>query len=156
MRKFLLTLALLALTLPAAAGWKVAQDGTAIIENGGNASLSLRCDNNVNTGGRQGWRLELAALDLQGLGPQAELEFKFPGRYPVRLLAEHRLGKIHIDSMERTNTSDITTLVSRLKAAQNVSIVLHDASSGSTSISPITFDLTGSSRAINRVAAACQ
>jgi hypothetical protein len=156
MRFHLFALALLALTLPAAADWKVAQDGTAIMENGGNASLALRCDKNSNTGNQQSWRLELAALDLQSLGPQTELEFKFPGRYPMHLMAEHRLGKIYIDGMERSNQSDLTTLVSRLKAARSVTIKLTDASSGARSLDPVTFDLTGSSRTISQIASACK
>ncbi len=155
--RFIPTLALFCLAaLPAAAGWSVTQDGTALIENAGHASLALRCDNNVNTGNKPSWRLELAMTGLpQNLGPQVEMKFQFPGRHSLTVLGEHRLGKIYYDGMEHATQSDINAIISRLKSASAVTVSLTNASSGAVS-DEATFGLTGSSKAIRTIAKACQ
>ena len=150
-----LSLAVLSAPFAAQAAWKVTQDGAALVENGGDSSLSLRCDNNANTGNRPNWRLEITSTALTGLGPRAELEFRFPGQRPFKLQADNRLGHVFIDGLNLPNQSDMNALISKIKAASRVSVILSDASSGVQHGDPLSFNLTGSSRAVRNITNAC-
>lgn len=139
----------------ARANWRVTPEGAALLENGGESALSLRCDNNANTGNRPGWRVEVEALDLRQKSPRVEMVFRFPNRVPLRLMGDNRNGKVALDSMTQSTQSDLTTLVARLKAASRVTVTLVDDRSG-VAMDPLTFSLKGSSRTIAQVANACR
>lgn len=152
MRLLTLCLGALLFTAPAFAGWSVSQDGAALIENAGEASLALRCDNNVNTGNKPSWRLEITQL---GLGkrnpPRIELGFLTAGHKPIYLEADYRLGKLIIDGMENNSNAALNSIVSRIKTANNLTVSLKDDSA-----EDIQFSLKGSGKAIRAVAKACQ
>jgi hypothetical protein len=152
MRLLTLCLGALLFAAPAFAGWSVAQDGAALVENGGAASLALRCDNNVNTGSKPSWRLELSQTGLGSSNPpRLELGFLTTGHKPIYLEADYRLGKLIIDGMENNSNAALSSLVSRLKRANTLTVTLKDASA-----EDIVFSLKGSSKSITTVAKACQ
>jgi len=74
-----LSLAVLSAPFAAQAAWKVTQDGAALVENGGDSSLSLRCDNNANTGNRPNWRLEITSTASPALAHALNLNSAFLG-----------------------------------------------------------------------------
>ncbi len=139
----------------AQADWRVTQDGAAILENGGNSSLSLRCDNNSNTHNQPGWLLDITSLDLKSQSPRMEVEFRFPNRSPIHMMADNRNGHVTIDSMEQATQGDLLRLVHRLKAANRVSVTLISDSNGSA-MDPLSFSLKGSSRTIEQIERACR
>jgi hypothetical protein len=152
-------IALLALcllpALPAQANWRVTDDGSAIIETDGSSALSLRCDNNANTGNKPGWLLKVDALSLRQQSSRMEMVFRFPGHAPLRLMGDNRNGSVQIDSMTQATQGDLQTLLRRLKSASRVTVTLINDASGAA-MEPLVFGLRGSSRAIGQVAKACQ
>lgn len=156
MRRFILLLsAALLLPLTAHANWKTTTDGAAIIENGGNSALSLRCDNNSNTGNTPKWQVRVDALNLRDLSPQVEMVFRFSGRTPLRMTGDNNNGFVSIDGMNAPTQGDIQTLIRALKSSSRVTVALIDGTSG-TAMDPLAFSLRGSSRAITTVATACR
>lgn len=141
--------------LPARADWRVTDDGAALLENGGQSSLSLRCDNNINTGNRPGWMITVETLDLNRYSPRMEMVFRFPGYAPLRLMGDNRQGHVVLDSMTQATQGDLLTLVRRFRSASRVTLALVDNSSGNA-LDPLVFSLRGSSRAIGQVARACR
>lgn len=156
MRKLAIaTLLSLVTALPAMANWTVKPDGSAMIETDGSSSLTLRCDNNANTGNRPGWNLRLDALDLRTLGTSTRVDFRFPGYRPLSLRADNRMGFVSLESMNMPTQSDLETLVHRLKAASRVTVTVVDNTSGNA-LEPLAFNLRGSSKAIGSVARSCR
>jgi len=49
----------------------------------------------------------------------------------------------------------MNALISKIKAASRVSVILSDASSGVQQGDPLNFNLTGSSRAVRNITNAC-
>lgn len=156
MRRFILLFsAIFLLPLTAHAQWKTTMDGAAIIENDGTSSLSLRCDNNSNTGNVPKWLVRIDALNLRDLSPQVEMVFRFSGRAPLRLTGDNNNGFVSIDGMNAPTQGDIQTLIRAIKSSSRVTIALIDGTNG-TAMDPLAFSLRGSSRAITSVATACR
>lgn len=156
MRRFIwIAAALMLLPVSAHADWRVADDGAALIETDGSSSLSLRCDNNSNTGNTPKWQIRVDALNVRSMNPQVEMVFRFPGHAPLRMMGDNRNGFVSIDEMTAPTQSDIQTLMRRLKSSSRVTVALVDNTTG-VAMDPLAFALRGSSRAITRVANACK
>lgn len=138
-----------------AAGWRVTDDGAAIVETDGSTSLSLRCDNNAMTGNKPSWLIEARTLTLRSHGPRMQMVFRFDRQKPVTVMGDNRNGHVALDGLTMNNQSDLQTLVRMMKGASRVSITLIDDRNG-LAMPPMTFTLAGSGKAIGAVERACR